>query len=349
MNQTGIFSRKNSPVGRFLALFTGALLLFLHPAPSLSSPITLEGNGGWVDGHGPTAPPSLTGKVVLYDFWDYTCINCIRTFPHLNAIFQKYKDKGLIIVGIHSPEFDFAARPERVARAIAQYHIDFPVVLDKDRRLWERFKNHYWPSDYLYSPTGTLLYHSIGEGGYDELENSIVAALHLSPSPAETPDSTSFSPDLTPELYAGTDRGHLGNPSGFHLNEFNYSGHSEIDNSIILKGYWSSTPDHVFSGKIIQGAAPTLTVTYQGRGVNAVMRRPRHQVAGTVIVLIDGHPLNVTEAGTDTSITSQSQSILQVTRSRMYSIVAHQNYGSHRLDLIFQTPGTSLYTLTFNP
>ena len=351
MNQTRITaSRKNSPLGRFLALFTGLFLLIFHSSPSLSAPITLEGNGGWVDGHGRTSPPTLKGKVVLYDFWDYTCINCIRTFPHLNAIYQKYKNKGLIIVGIHSPEFDFAASPERVARAIAQYHIDFPVVLDKDRRLWDRFKNHYWPSDYLYSPTGTLLYHSIGEGGYDELDNSIVTALHLSsPSSTENSDSTSFSPDLTPELYAGTERGHLGNPSGYHLNDYNYIGHSVINNSIILKGNWSSTPDHVFSGKLIQGTAPSLTVYYQGRGVNAVMRRPRHQVAGTVMVLVDGHPLNMNEAGTDTTITPPSQSVLQVNRSRMYSIVSQQTYGAHRLDLIFETPGTSLYTLTFNP
>lgn len=349
MNRSGItFPRKFSPFFITLCLLAGASLLLSRPSRSYSAPMSLDGNGGWVDGHGRSTPPELTGKVVLFDFWDYTCINCIRTFPHLNEIYRKYKDKGLIIIGIHSPEFDFAARPERVERAIAQYHIHFPVVLDKDRLLWERFKNHYWPSDYLYSPGGRLLYHSIGEGGYDELENSIVAALHLPSSSPESQTSSAFSPDLTPELYAGTARSHSGNPSGFHKKEYQYSGHSEINNSIILKGYWSSTPDHVFSGKTKTGNVPTLTVYYQGRGVNAVMRRPRHQREGSVIVLLDGHPVSPAEAGSDTRF-DQSQSILQVHRSRMYSIIAHQPYGAHRLDLIFQTPGTSLYTLTFNP
>ncbi len=349
MSQSGTVASRHltSRAVLLLSLFTGLFILFT-PSYSSSAPLSLDGNGGWVDARGRTAPPSLKGKVILYDFWDYTCINCIRTFPHLNEIYRKYKNKGLVIIGIHSPEFDFAARPKRVERAIAQYHLEFPVVLDKDRILWRRFKNHYWPSDYLYSPDGTLLYHSIGEGGYDELERNVVTALHVPDNLPASQDSTAFSPDLTPELYAGTDRGHVGNPSGFHQNEHNYTGHSEIRNSIILKGLWSSYPDHVLSGKKNEGGPPTLTVYYQGRGVNAVLRRPRGK-EGKVLVIVDGHPLSPGDTAPDTRIDSQSSSTLLVKGSRMYSIISHQPYGSHRLDLIFLTPGTSLYTLTFNP
>ncbi len=330
-------------------LISALIVLLGFPARSFGSSISLEGNGGWVNGQGPVSPPHLQGKIVLYDFWDYTCINCIRTFPHLDEIYRKYKDKGLVIVGIHSPEFDFAARPERVERAIAQYHIIFPVVLDKDQTLWRRFKNHYWPSDYLYGPDGTLLYHSIGEGGYDELEDSIVSALHLPAPPQGNLDSGGFSPDLTPELYAGTDRGHLGNASGFHKKEYYYSGQTKINNSIILNGLWSSTPDHVFSGISKDNHPPVLTVYYQGRGVNAVMRRPKGQSEGIVLVTVDGHPLAKDEAGSDTTIDPKSGTIVRVNGSRMYAIVTGQSYGPHRLDLVFLTPGTSLYTLTFNP
>ncbi|MGC8528763.1 MAG: thioredoxin-like domain-containing protein [Leptospirillia bacterium] len=350
MKDSGTVSSRTlpSPVTSFF-LITAFLVLLGFPARSFSTPISLEGNGGWVNGQGFVPPPSLEGKVVLYDFWDYTCINCIRTFPHLEEIYRKYKGKGLVIVGIHSPEFDFAARPERIERAIWQYHINFPVVLDKDQTLWRRFKNHYWPSDYLYSPDGTLLYHSIGEGGYDELEDSIVSALHLPARLSGTTDSTGFSPDLTPELYAGTDRGHLGNPSGFHPAEYFYSGHISINNSIILSGLWSSTPDHIFSGISKDNHPPTLTIYYEGRGVNAVMRRPKNQPEGIVLVSVDGYPLSKNEAGSDITIDPKSGALVRVNHSRMYVLVNGQPYGPHRLDLVFLTPGTSLYTLTFNP
>ncbi len=337
--------------GFFLRLFFPLLSLswILVFSPVRANALSLEGNGGWVDGKGTVSPPVLSGKVVLYDFWDYTCINCLRTLPHLERLYQKYHDKGLEIVGIHSPEFDFAAKPERVEKAIALYHVNFPVVLDRNQILWNRFRNHYWPSDYLYAQDETLLYHSIGEGDYEELESHIVAALHLTSAASSSSSSADFPENLTPELYAGTDRGHLGNPGGYRSENSYYLGHTQTENSIILSGLWSSKKDHVLSGIKSQRSYPRMTVYYQGTGVNAVMRQPAGHSRGTVLVTIDGHPLPRLQAGADARIENDGSATVAVSGSRMYSLVTGQPFGPHRLDLVFFSPGTSLYTLTFNP
>jgi len=337
--------------GFFLRLFLLVLSLswILSSSPSRAGSLSLEGNGGWVDEKGFVSPPPLAGKVVLFDFWDYTCINCLRTLPHLESLYRKYHGKGLEIVGIHSPEFDFAAKPERVERAIALYHINFPVVLDQDRTLWNRFRNHYWPSDYLYAPDATLLYHSIGEGGYEDLESHIVSALHLSSPAAESTSSADFPEGLTPELYAGTDRGHLGNTGGFRKKISFYRGRTTSKNVIILKGLWSTYKDHVLSGKMSHRSPSRLTVFYQGTGVNAVMRQPAGHSRGTVLVIVDGHPLPRPLAGVDTRVENDGSTRVVVSGSRMYSLSTRQPFGPHRVDLVFLSPGTSLYTLTFNP
>ncbi len=326
------------------------LLLFALAGNARAQTPSLEGNGGWIGAKGPVPPPDLSGKVVLFDFWDYTCINCIRTFPHLNHLYRKYRSRGLVIVAIHSPEFSFAAIPDRVENAIRLYHLGFPVLLDKDQRLWNRFHNHYWPADYLYDKNGRLVYHAFGEGGYDLLEGQVRQTLHLGAAPLTSRDQPDFPEDLTPELYAGTDRGHLGNPSGYHPEGWaTYKGHPIPPSLITLHGPWKTEPDHITSLSPLPERTTSLTVLYHGRGVNAVLKRAGGPPSLPVLVYLDGKPLPKAYFGKDAHRLSTTTAGILLREARMYSLIAGQPYGLHRLDLVFPSPDTALYTLTFNP
>jgi thiol-disulfide isomerase/thioredoxin len=357
-----VFKKK---ISRPSLLYWAAVLFFLTSIAPLTSSachaaknsmIPENGLGGWLGPNGKIPPPDLSGKVVLFDFWDYTCINCIRTFPHLNLLYEKYKDKGLIIVGIHSPEFSFAAQPSRVQHAIEQYALSFPVVMDRNQILWDKFNNHFWPADYLYDKDGHLVYHSFGEGGYGRLEQKIRETLHLEKSRTPQEHALDFPEGLTPELYAGYERGHLGNRSGYHPGTtVLYSiGHLKEDH-ITLEGKWRSYSDHLASGETLSSRPPGMTVLYHGAGVNAVLKRSsskKGQASDTVVILIDGHPVASKLAGKDIRFRSagnKRQSIVSVQRARMYSLVSGQPFGLHRIDLLFLHKGTDVYTLTFNP
>ncbi len=324
-------------------------ILFLAPENAQSQEPSLEGNGGWIGPRGPVPPPDLEGKVVLFDFWDYTCINCIRTFPHLNALYKKYKNRGLVVVAIHAPEFSFAAEPKRVENAIRLYKLTFPVLLDKNQRLWNRFHNHYWPADYLFDRKGHLVYHAFGEGGYDLLEGQIRQALHLSPEmgPSNEPE---FPESLTPELYAGTDRGHIGNPSGFHPEGMAlYAGNSPPPSLITLRGPWRTEADRIVSRRPINGKSSSLTVIYHGTGVNAVLKRAEGKKPLDVLVYLDGKPLLEKGFGKDIRILSSHRPGILLREARMYSLVSGLPFSEHRLELVFPDRGAALYTLTFNP
>jgi cytochrome c biogenesis protein CcdA/thiol-disulfide isomerase/thioredoxin len=133
---------------------------------------SLEGATGWLNTQ-PLSGESLRGKVVLIDFWTYSCINCIRTFPYLRAWAEKYKDQGLVVVGVHAPEFAFEKRPENVKKALRDFSITFPVAIDNDFRIWRTFKNSYWPALYFADAEGRIRHHQFGEGGYERSERVI--------------------------------------------------------------------------------------------------------------------------------------------------------------------------------
>ena len=143
----------------------------------------------------------LKGKVVLFDFWTYTCINCIRTIPHLNEWYDRYADEGLVILGVHSPEFDFEKNPTNVQDAVKQFGIKYPVVLDSDRKTWNAYNNNYWPRHYLIDSQGYIRDDHIGEGGYNETERTIQTLLA---EKAALEDRTEISFDLNNGRAANT-------------------------------------------------------------------------------------------------------------------------------------------------
>ena len=120
---------------------------------------------GWINSQ-PLTPAALKGKVVVYDFWTYSCVNCVRTLPYLRSWYDRYAKDGLVVVGVHSPEFDFEKDHDNVRRAVQRLHVDYPVALDDDMAIWDAFGNQYWPEKYVVDREGHLRYEHIGEGGY---------------------------------------------------------------------------------------------------------------------------------------------------------------------------------------
>jgi thiol-disulfide isomerase/thioredoxin len=196
----------------------------------------------------------LEGKVVLVDFWTYTCINCIRTLPFLTAWDEKYRDNGLVIIGVHTPEFEFEKKYDNVQLAIEKYNIEYPVVQDNDYATWKAFKNRFWPHKYLIDSEGYVIYDHIGEGGYEETElkiQELLAEIGEDVSDMETEEEGSnLRLKTTPELYAGYNfalnrRQNIGNNGGLQPDETTtYEKPSEIKkDTIYLEGEWMSNPD----------------------------------------------------------------------------------------------------------
>ena len=172
-----------------------------YPAPELA------GLTNWINSSGYNSLHDLKGKVVLVDFWTYSCINCIRTLPYIEALHEKYKDDGLVVLGIHTPEFAFEHNADNVRNAVKQFHLTYPVVQDNDFQTWNNFNNHYWPAKYLIDRDGYVRYTHFGEGEYETTEQAIAALLHVPQknlNVLETPPD--FSQIQTPETYLGLSR-----------------------------------------------------------------------------------------------------------------------------------------------
>ena len=179
------------------------------PAPALEAT-------GWINTP-PLTASDLRGKVVLYDIWTYSCINCVRTFPHIRAWYDRYRGDGLVVVGVHSPEFDFEKVHSNVEAAVKHLDVTWPVALDDNMKIWNEFQNLYWPADYVADRAGHLRYFHPGEGDYANTENVLRALLGV---PATSPRATlngkteSAADNVNPETYLGTARSEHGTKPG---------------------------------------------------------------------------------------------------------------------------------------
>lgn len=314
----------------------------LGPAPALS------GGGPWINS-APLTASDLHGKVVLYDFWTYSCVNCVRTLPYLESWYQRYKSDGLVIVGIHSPEFQFEHDTSNVRRAVAKLHVDYPVVQDNQLAIWSAFNNNYWPADYLADRTGELRSMHIGEGGYEESENLIRELLQVAttsprassphlPRAGNTPTQTD---NVTGETYLGIERGQTNAASGtrtyppnqaFQLND----GQAEVI------GTWTATPEYLRSG----AAGATIVLQYHAREVNLVMATD-HGEPVDVEVLLDGKPVTPSDRTGETLLDANGQTFVRVEASDLYRIVLGTAIESHTLTLVARDAGLRAYAFTF--
>jgi len=297
----------------------------------------------------------LKGKVVLVDFWTYSCINCIRTLPYLVDWNQKYSDKGLVIVGIHSPEFEFEKNIDNVKQAVARFGIKYPVLLDNDHGTWNAYQNNYWPRKYLVDSEGYIRYDHIGEGGYAETENAIrnLLAERSNQQGLETSNlnqtklivpkmpSVDLNQIKTPELYFGYQyaRSQLGNIEGFNPEKtVNYTiPSSNLDTNVIyLQGLWKNNPDNME----LVGPDGKITLVYSAKSVNIVAGGK-----GQVTVREDGNGVqtNNSSKGNDTD----AEGKLSIDGQRLYNIADNTNYGNHHIEIDARGPGFKIYTFTF--
>ena len=297
----------------------------------------------------------LKGKVVLVDFWTYSCINCIRTLPYLVDWNQKYSDKGLVIVGIHSPEFEFEKNIDNVKQAVARFGIKYPVLLDNDHGTWNAYQNSYWPRKYLVDSEGYIRYDHIGEGGYAETENAIrnllaersnqqgleISNLNQTKLIVPSTPSVDLNQIKTPELYFGYQyaRSQLGNIEGFNPEKtVNYTipGSNLEPNIIYLQGSWKNNPDNME----LVGPVGKIMLVYSAKSINIVAGGK-----GEAIVKEDGKDSqpNNTFKGNDVN----SEGKLTVDGQRLYNIADHTNYGNHHIELDAKMPGFKIYTFTF--
>jgi thiol-disulfide isomerase/thioredoxin len=280
-------------------------------------------------------------RVVLIDFWTYTCINCIRTLPEVTAWDRRYRDAGLTVIGVHTPEFPFEKDAGNVAGAIDRHDIRYPVAQDNDFATWNAFSNQYWPAKYLIDARGKVRYVHFGEGGYDETERAIRSLLAerddaplgpMSHAKAEEAD-----PHLaTPETYLGAERaeGFVDGPLVPGSHDFGRSRPDLPPNGFALRGRWTVAPESARAG---DGAR--LHARFQARRVFLVLGspdRPRR-----MRVLLDGKPIPERLAGSDVR-----DGTVRIDRQRLYRLVDVRRAGEHELTLIPED-GIEGYAFTF--
>jgi len=292
---------------------------------------------------------TLEGKVVLYDIWTYSCINCIRTLPYITAWDEKYRNEGLMIVGIHTPEFEFEKNKDNVVAAVQKFDINYPVVLDNEKEIWNEFQNQYWPRKYIVDHDGYIRYDHIGEGAYKETEKVIQQllqerseSLNLKTNSFELTTLNEFehSTFRTPELYFGykfaSGRNNLGNENGFNPEEVvEYNIPLELkQHYFYLDGKWNNSKD---SMKLISENG-LIVLQYNAKQVNIVASN-----TAELEIFIDGEFVPERMVGVDLSRDSK----VIITEPRLYNIVNSSVTESHELIIKVNNPEFEIFTFTF--
>ena len=301
----------------------------------------------------PITLADLRGKVVLVDFWTYSCINCIRTIPYLNAWHEKYADDGLVIIGIHTPEFEFEKDYNNVKAAVEKFDIKYPIAQDNEKDTWNAYENLYWPRKYLIDTEGYIRYDHIGEGAYAETEKVIQSLLaeraeynggnitfDQSISNPESQQSVDYNRINTPELYFGYEYSSapLGNSEGYKPDQvvkYTIPDDSKIvPNRIYLAGEWKNNGDHME----LQSEVGRIVLSYSAKAVNIVAGG-----SGELHILEDNSKLDERSSGTDIS----EDDTVKIDGQRLYNIVGHEQYGNHSIAIEVVGRGFQIYTFTF--
>jgi thiol-disulfide isomerase/thioredoxin len=307
--------------------------------PEAQRPTAPEFTGlvGWLNSP-PLTLQSLRGKVVLIDFWTYSCVNCVDTLPHLRSINSRYAAQGLTIVGVHSPEFDFEKSPSNVGAAVKRLNVTWPVALDSNMATWNAWSNQYWPAEYLVDETGRVAYYHFGEGDYDRTERAIVSLLGsgAAVAPATPPAA---NPGLTPELYAGSGRGQLDGqerygPPGVPTKYADPGAPLDLG-KIQVVGGWA---DH--SQYLEATGAGQVRLRFHATDVFIVAESSGQPL--TIGLALDGLPVAAANRGPDLD----ASGTLTVGRSDLFHILTGVGTGDHLIDITVAA-GFRLYTFTF--
>lgn len=298
----------------------------------------LKGIQDWINSD-PLTLASLKGKVVLIDFWTYSCINCQRTQPYLNMWYNKYKDDGFVIIGAHAPEFAFEKVPENVSKAVKDANIKYPVALDNDFATWNAYKNQFWPAKYLVDKDGQVRYTHFGEGMYDETEEAIQTLLkesghNITDSIERNNGAVPVRNGQTPETYLGYERGErFANRKEFKADQpTDYHSMTIGRDEWSLEGKWQMSNE---SSQVLSGGSK-LSFNYSAREVYLVMSGPPGSLVG---VSVDGLQKS---GGIDVNTDNQ----VKIDVARLYKIVKTDSFMNKTLTLTFPA-GVTVNAFTF--
>jgi thiol-disulfide isomerase/thioredoxin len=310
------------------------------PLPSEGRLPGFEGATGWLNSS-PLSPADLRGKVVLVDFWTYTCINWLRTLGYVRAWAEKYEDHGLVTVGVHTPEFPFERDVDNVREAVKEMRVDYPIALDSSYAVWDAFDNRYWPAVYIADAEGRIRHHQFGEGGYEECERILQRLLREAGDDGIGDDLVSVSlmgfevqADWTnlesPETYLGfqqAERRADVTPDALRLNQWALAGNWTVESR----------------ASVLNEAGGGIAFRFHARDVHLVMSPGARATSVPFRVLVDGEPpgdahgLDVDEQGAGT-----------LSQERLHQLIREPGPIADRtLEITFSTPGVEAYAFTF--
>jgi thiol-disulfide isomerase/thioredoxin len=307
---------------------------------------SLDGATGWLNSQ-PLSMADLRGKVVLIDFWTYTCINWLRTLSYIRAWAEAYEPHGLVVVGVHTPEFPFEQDVDNVREAVQEMAVEYPVALDSDYAVWRAFDNHYWPAAYVADAQGQIRHHRFGEGGYDELERVIQGLLGVdgdlvSVSPNGFEAQADWANLGSPETYLGYEQAqNFASPASTSPGER----HSYVAPDRLKLNHWALAGDWTLGkgASVLHQADGRISFRFHARDVHLVMGPPERGTSVPFRVLLDGeapgsaHGLDVDEDGHGA-----------VTQQRLHQLIRQQGAIDDRtFEITFLAPGVEAYAFTF--
>jgi thiol-disulfide isomerase/thioredoxin len=311
-----------------------------------------DGATGWLNSD-PLTAEGLRGKVVLVDFWTYTCINWLRTLGYVRAWAEKYADQGLVVVGVHTPEFPFERDVDNVRQAAKDMRVEYPIALDSDYAVWRAFSNAYWPAVYIADVEGRIRHHQFGEGGYEECERVVQQLLRDAGRDGIADDLVSVADDgfeaqadwanlETPETYLGYEQAqNFASPDGGALDR----PRTYVVPDALRLNQWALSGDWTIQSgaSVLNGADGGIAFRFHARDVHLVMGPPERDTSIPFTVLVDGKPpgaahgLDVDEHGRGT-----------LSQQRLYQLIREPGSIADRtLEITFLAPGVEAYAFTF--
>jgi thiol-disulfide isomerase/thioredoxin len=334
-----------------MSLFSGLRRSGSDPLPVEGHLPGFEGATGWLNST-PLAPADLRGKVVLVDFWTYTCINWLRTLGYVRAWATKYEDRGLVVVGVHTPEFPFERDADNVRWAAKNMRVEYPVALDSDYAVWRAFANNYWPAAYIADAEGRIRHHQFGEGGYDECERIIQRLLHEAGGHDNADDLVAVADDgfeaqadwanlETPETYLGYEQAqNFSSPGGADLDD----PRAYVVPDALRLNHWALSGDWTVERRasVLQREGGRIAFRFHARDVHLVMGPPARGTSVPFGVLLDGkspgdaHGLDVDEGGHGT-----------LAQQRLHQLIRQPGSITDRtFEITFLAPGVEAYAFT---
>jgi Thioredoxin like C-terminal domain/AhpC/TSA family len=311
-----------------------------------------DGATAWLNSP-PLTPEGLRGKVVLVDFWTYTCINWLRTLGYVRSWADKYRDHGLVVIGPHTPEFPFEHDLDNVRWAVEDMNVEYPVAVDSDYRVWRAFSNNYWPAVYIADADGRIRHHQYGEGGYDECERVVQQLLHDA-------GQNGFDEELVTPALEGfevqADWANLQSPETYlgyeQAQNFASPGAADFDrprtyavpgtlglNEWALSGDWTIAK----GASVLAGGEGTLAFRFHARDVNLVMGPPARGASVPFRVRVDGEP-----PGAAHGFDVDEQGNGEVSQQRLHQLVREPGSIADRtVEITFLAAGAEAYCFTF--